>query len=149
MPSYYDSSFLLAALLGEAGTEELIELWDSETVRVSSVLLEVECVTVLRRAAGTLSPVAASDFLARALARLDEYLQYVSILCLDKEVVQVLRDEARLGACRSLDAIHLATALLLQAATGEPLKICSLDDAMRRLASDLGFAVLPVRVANG
>ena len=53
------------------------------------------------------------------------------------------------ASCRSHDATRLATALLLQAATEEPLKICSLDDAMRRPASDLGFAVLPVRVANG
>ena len=54
MPTYYDSSFLLAPLLGQAPGDALARLWDQETARVSSVILEAECVTALRRAAATM-----------------------------------------------------------------------------------------------
>jgi hypothetical protein len=44
---------------------------------------------------------------------------------------------------RSLDALHLATAMLFRHNLDEPLQICALDDRMRALATSLHFAVTP------
>ena len=143
MPSYYDSSFLLATLLDQPNPAKLVPLWDQEVIRVSSILLEAECVTVLRRVAAQLPPAAAARFLAGRLDLLEQYLTGMTLKNHDAEVSQFLREEKRLGLCRTLDAIHLATALLFQEQFETPLTICALDEQMRAVARDLGFLVAP------
>jgi hypothetical protein len=70
----------------------------------------------------------------------------VSILVLtvlvDRAVVDALAAEPRLGQCRTLDALHLATAADLRARWGAPLAVCTLDAEMTRSATALGFEVL-------
>ena len=143
MASYYDSSFLLATLLDQPNSAKLVPLWDQEAIRVSSILLEAECVTVLRHVAAQLPPAAAARFLAGRLDLLEQYLTGVTLKNHDAEVGQFLREEKRLGLCRTLDAIHLATALLFQEQFETPLTICALDEQMRAVARDLGFLVAP------
>jgi len=46
---YFDSSIVLAILLDQKRKEEALGLWNKATVRVSSILLKLETVTVLRR----------------------------------------------------------------------------------------------------
>lgn len=143
MPAYYDSSFLLASLLNQPTSAKLIPLWDDEPARVSSILLEAECITVLRRVAAVQAAAAASAFLASRVGVLDQYLAGVTLKNHDDEVTRCLRAETRLGACRTLDAIHLATAMLFQEQFDAPLTICSLDQRLREVAVSLGFPVAP------
>lgn len=143
MRSYYDSSILLAALLNQAGKEALVACWDRDLDRVSSVFLEAECVTVLRRASAIQRPGTAERFLADRLALLDRYLEAITLKDVDAEVMAWLRGEPRLDRCRTLDAIHLATVLLLQSQSDEPLTLWSLDDRLRTAARDLGLRVAP------
>ena len=51
MPAYFDSSVLVSLLVGDAQAKSARELWHGETERVSSIVLDVECTTVLRRLA--------------------------------------------------------------------------------------------------
>ena len=143
MPGYYDSSFLLASLLDQPGRDKLVPLWDDEPTRVSSILLEAECITVLRRVAASQPAAGAEPFLSLRMRYLDQYLAVVSLKNHDEEVNRYLRNEKRLGLCRTLDAIHLATALLFQEQFDSPLTICSLDKPMRAVAANLGFPVAP------
>ena len=143
MPGYYDSSFLLASLLDQPGRDKLVPLWDDEPTRVSSLLLEAECITVLRRVAASQPAADAEPFLSLRMRYLDQYLAVVSLKNHDEEVNRYLRNEPRLGLCRTLDAIHLATALLFQEQFDSPLTICSLDKQMREVAANLGFPVAP------
>ena len=48
-----------------------------------------------------------------------------------------------LGECRTLDALHLATALELRSRWGGAMAICSLDAEMLATAGHLGFELLP------
>ena len=143
MPGYYDSSFLLASLLDQPGRDKLIPLWDDEPIRVSSILLEAECLTVLRRAAASQPAAAGEPFLALRMDFLEQYLAAVSLKNHDEEVNRCLRNEKQLGLCRTLDAIHLATAILFQEQFDSPLTICSLDKQMREVAATIGFTVAP------
>ena len=45
---------------------------------------------------------------------------------------------------RTLDAVHLATALLFREALSQPVAIASCDRVMRENARELGFALVPV-----
>src|SRR5512143_3432564 len=112
MPAYFDSSVLVSLLVGDAQAKSARELWHGETERVSSVLLEVECATVLRRAVPSRARQGAEERLSLAL-------QEVTIKSVDHEVAAIVRATPELSRCRTLDAVHLATALHFRAAEPE------------------------------
>lgn len=137
MPTYFDSSVLLSLLLGDAHASRAEQLWHTETDRVSSTLLAIECLTVLRRIPATTSSAGQRCELE---ANLRDALDEVTIKPLDESVVDALQSTPELGQCRSLDAAHLATALYYRAAAPN-LAFCTFDDRMAAVASRLGFAV--------
>lgn len=98
---YVDSSVPLLALMEQTGGSEAAALDEhrGEALRkVSSALLDVEVSRALRR-----------EGLDPALA--DALLDSIDLVVIDGEVVQ--RAKALTGELKSLDAIHLATALML------------------------------------
>ena len=98
---YVDSSVPLLALMEQTGGSEAAALDEhrGEALRkVSSALLDVEVSRALRR-----------EGLDPALA--DALLDSIDLVVIDDEVVQ--RAKALTGELKSLDAIHLATALML------------------------------------
>lgn len=98
---YVDSSVPLLALMEQTGGSEAAALDEhrGEALRkVSSALLNVEVSRALRR-----------EGLDPALA--DALLDSIDLVVIDDEVVQ--RAKALTGELKSLDAIHLATALML------------------------------------
>lgn len=141
--AYFDSSALLSILLQEAKAETAAELWDRFTQRVSSVLLNAECWIGMRRyfARSRLSPKSGwmderSDFLSNALAS-------VQIMPVDGRILEIMKARAELADCKTMDALHLATALHFSTKGDEGLVIVSLDDKMRQTAKRLSFEVLP------
>ena len=98
---YVDSSVPLLALMEQTGGSEAAALDEhrGEALRkVSSALLDVEVSRALRH-----------EGLDPALA--DTLLDSIDLVVIDDEVVQ--RAKALTGELKSLDAIHLATALML------------------------------------
>ena len=98
---YVDSSVPLLALMEQTGGSEAAALDEhrGEALRkVSSALLDVEVSRALRR-----------EGLDPALA--DALLDSIDLVVIDDEVVQ--RAKALTGELKSRDAIHLATALML------------------------------------
>ena len=98
---YVDSSVPLLALMEQTGGSEAAALDEhrGEALRkVSSALLDVEVSRALRR-----------EGLDPALA--DALLDSIDLVVIDDEVVQ--RAKALTGELKSLDVIHLATALML------------------------------------
>ena len=143
MATYYDSSAVLEVLLGGASDRAVVACWEDDPVRVTSVLLEAESVTVLRRAARLAKVEGEAPAVRRRLAALDQYLEAMIVHDVDREVLDIVRRTGSLADCRSLDALLLATALLLRQHLDEPLRMCVLDHRLRRLASAHGFPVLP------
>lgn len=136
MATYYDSSALLEVALGGASARAVVACWDEDPVRVASVLLEAESLVVLRRAASRVRG-------KRRIGLLDELLAAIVVRDVDSEVLRVLRRAPSLSSCRSLDALHIATALFFRLHLDEPLRICVLDRRMRELATAHGFPVVP------
>jgi predicted nucleic acid-binding protein len=143
MASYYDSSLLLAGVLGQLPEAGLADLWDRETVRLTSTLLEAECVIGLRRTAVAAHQEADGEWVTVRLACLQPYIDGLTAKPVDDEVLAILRGDPRLANCRALDAIHLATALYYQPHLDAPLRICTLDKRMRVAAIEMGFVVAP------
>ncbi len=137
MPAYFDSSVLLSLLVGDALAGRAQKLWQAETERVSSILLDVECTIVLRRA--LTAGVTVADQRA-AEQRLDLALDEVTLKPVDETIAEIAHDTPALAGCRALDAVHLATALYFRAADPE-LRVCTFDARMSEVARRLGFLV--------
>lgn len=144
MICYVDSSILLAILFAEAGSERLRELWAAADHRISSILLAVESLVVLRRAhAAAAGRLGASWLRERERAR-SMLLQEVHLLRVDDGTMDLLALHRELSGTRALDAVHLATAVELRdEGFGSDIAVATLDESMRRMARKLKFRVLP------
>ena len=123
---YLDTSAVLKLVLPEAETPAL-ELWLTERIglpRVSSRLLRIELLRTVRRYAPTRAERAHVVLSGVALASIDDAAS----------AAETLGDPL----LRSLDAIHLATALAMQS------RLTALVTYDKRLASTASAAGLPV-----
>jgi predicted nucleic acid-binding protein len=137
---YAESSAVLAWLLGEVEGEEVRrQLAGAEEV-FTSVLTLVETDRVLIRAQ-VVEGLKEGEVVdrRRALARAS---QHWHLLRLHEEILDRARRQFPGEPVRTLDALHLASALAARSAVPE-LAVLSLDSSIRRTSTDLGFVVLP------
>lgn len=140
MTIYAETSAVLAWLLDEPpGSQVATFLRPPASVVVSDLTL-IECDrTLLRLALQQADGPSDIDVLRSRLAAVAAGWAVEPIV---GPVVDRARSPFPDDAIRSLDAIHLATAVVIRAASG-PLDILSLDERVRSNALALGFRVLP------
>jgi predicted nucleic acid-binding protein len=137
---YAESSAVLSWLFGEPFSEAIrAELAGAEMVLASELTL-IECERVLIRAVATglLGEAAAAD--RRALLR--QVSEHWAVLDLDSEVSERARRPFPREPNRTLDAIHLASALRARSLVPET-RLLSLDERIRASGKELGFALGP------
>jgi predicted nucleic acid-binding protein len=134
--AYLDSSVLLRRILGQAGA---LKEWPSITTGVASALAETECLRTLDRL--RLRAGIADKELARRRETVFRVLESLEVIEVTAPVLaraaQPLPTE--LG---TLDAIHLATALLWREQTGSDLVLATHDVALRTAAQACGLTVI-------
>lgn len=140
---YFDSSVLIAMLLKEARSEQAGKLWAQQEARVSSLLLSAECWVTMRRHFLRLGTESSASWLEERGEFLQAALGGMELKRTDEEILELIRKEPRLAECRTLDAIHLATALLFKSRMGEGFALVSFDQKMRETAGRLGLSLLP------
>jgi predicted nucleic acid-binding protein len=136
---YAESSAVLAWLLGEEMGEPVRELLAGAEGVITSELTLIECDRVLHRAVAAGLPEAGA---AGHRHRLSAATGHWTLLTLGPEVVERARRPFPAEPIRSLDALHLASALVVRSSVAE-LQILSLDDRIRKSARELGFEVVP------
>lgn len=138
---YAESSAVLAWLLGERRGEEVREIMAGAELVLASELTLLECHRVLLRAthAGLMAEAVAGDLRA-TLSRASQH--WVS-LAIDTDVLDRARRPFPAEPLRTLDAIHLASALTARSAV-PGMALLSLDDRVRHSGAQLGFEVVPV-----
>jgi predicted nucleic acid-binding protein len=140
MMIYAESSAVLAWLLGEPrGGDVAAALSEADGV-LASDLTWVECERVLMRAWSTGlidegERVGQSAVLARAAA-------HWTRLRIDEVVVERARRPFPVEPIRTLDALHLATALVTRSVAPD-VRLLTLDQRVRENANRLGFVTLP------
>jgi len=138
--AYAESSAVVAWLLGERRGEEVRRaLAHSERV-VSSTLTQVECARTLARGVAS-GRVGRGDELA-ALRLLDEAVARWVVLEMSGRVLTRARGTFPVEPVRTLDALHLATAMVFREALPD-LVVVSMDDRIRANAEALGLPVIP------
>jgi len=135
---YAESSAVLTWLLGESGGDEIVaELRRARGV-VASDLTLIECERALIRAwsAGVLSEAERVDQSA-ALARVSAHWTRLRV---DEEVVERARRPFPIEPVRTLDALHLASALVARSVAPD-LRLLTRDQRIRENAERLGLRV--------
>ena len=140
MKVYAESSAVLAWLLGEDAAGRVREVLGNAELVVSSDLALLECDRVLSRAVtlGEIDEGAAAD----RRAYLNAGAAHWQMLRLSAEIVDRARRPFPAEPIRTLDAIHLASALAARSAVGG-VELLSLDDRIRRAGEQLGFRLQP------
>jgi len=137
---YAESSAPLAWLLEhEHGNLVRDALARAELVIASDLTL-IECDRVLIRAVA-LDELQESDAIDRQ-ARLNAVAERWTLLSLDEEIIERARRPFPVEPVRTLDAIHLSSALTARKAVPE-IALLTLDARIRQAAGRLGFTLVP------
>jgi predicted nucleic acid-binding protein len=140
MTLYAETSAVLRWLFDEAQGEEIEQLLRGASKVVCSRLTLIEVRRVVRRATvlGQIDEAAASDlFDAFALAA-----ARWGVLELSREVGERAEERFPIEPVRTLDALHLASALTLRHALAD-LQLLSTDQRVRENGVRLGLEVVP------
>jgi uncharacterized protein with PIN domain len=137
---YAESSAILAWLLDEPAAPQVRRLLGAASLIIASDLTLIECDRVLLRAAAVaeLTEAEAADRRAQLAAAASHW----HILHMAQEVVERARQPFPAEPIRTLDAIHLASALTARAAVAG-LALLSLDARVRDAGKKLGFELAP------
>ena len=136
MNVYVESSAVAARLLGQERGALVQELLERAENVFSSELVLVECDRALVRAEseGVLTSAQAAS--QRAVLSLES--GYWTLLRIEGEVLERARRAFPLEPVRTLDAIHLATLLVIRSIFADA-ELLSFDDRVRKNAIALGF----------
>lgn len=140
MTLYAESSAVLSWLLGETTAPTIRRLLASAELVIASDLTLVECDRVLVRAV-VLGDISEAESASRR-AELNAAAAHWTLLRLGADVIDRARQRFVNEPIRTLDALHLASALVARAAVPD-VEVLSLDEAVRTNAHALGFDVQP------
>lgn len=131
---------MLSWLLAENSSGPIRPLLSKADLVIASDLTLIECDRVLIRATTTkrLPEAQVSDRRA-LLARVSEHW---TLFRVDSEIVARARQPFPQEPIRTLDAIHLATAIVARNLVPE-IQLLTLDDRLRLCGAQLGFEILP------
>ncbi len=140
MTLYAESSAVLAWLLEQDHGEAVVAALAASAIVIASDLTLIECDRVIIRAVA-LEQLRESDAVQRQ-ARLNAVSAHWTLLALDEEISERARRPLPAEPVRTLDAIHVASALIARKAIPD-IAILSLDDCVREVGRRLGFPLLP------
>ncbi|GHU42100.1 hypothetical protein FACS1894190_11030 [Spirochaetia bacterium] len=141
MVSYFDSSVLMTIILHEPRMKEAESLWKLSSNKASSILLRIESLVSLRRFYEHNKHRLETNWLALKTSELNNFLREVTCLIIDKTIENITLQNKNLAKCRTLDAIHLATALDIKNNSNNAydMKLYTFDVNMYDLAKDFDF----------
>lgn len=137
--AYFDTSVLVKCYVREDGTPRALELLGRYAV-VSSTIAPVELTSALRRhrQRGGIS----ADDLVEVDARIRAERSFWTLIAVEAAVLGRAEALTRAAGVKTLDALHLASAMVLLAETGASIPFLTADRQQRRAATALGLDVI-------
>jgi predicted nucleic acid-binding protein len=136
--AYLDSSVVLRLVLAQP---DALDEWKEIETGVASALVEVECLRTLDRL--RLMGAISEDDLSERRAAVYELMAAMEVVELTRAVLARAAQPLP-TAVGTLDALHLATALLWREQCGEEPALATHDAALGRAARASGFAVIGI-----
>jgi uncharacterized protein len=137
--AYFDTSVLVKSYVAEPGTPAALRLLGRYAI-LSSAIATVELASAIRyhRAQRKLT----ARELSRIEARIADERPLWNLLAVDGSVLERAEALTRVMAVKTLDAVHVASALVFEHETGLRVPFVTGDDQQRRAATALGLAVV-------
>ena len=139
MAIYIDTSLLLSLILEDSQYAKAYAIWENHPSKAASSLIKIESVISLKRLYFLQFAKKNKNWLKDKMKILNELLNEIHLLNINDDVYSKILENDELSRCKSLDAIHIATALIFQDFLSEDLLIGSLDEKFRKICKDLKF----------
>ena len=140
--AYFDTSVLVKRYVKEAGSSATRRLLQRFRF-LSSAVAPVEALSALsrRRVCGELTP---RDFLA-IRSRLDKDRAYWELVEVSEHVLRQAEELVQKTDVRTLDALHIASAIMFQAVLGLTIPFITSDAKQRDAAQAMALTVIWVK----
>lgn len=140
MIAYIDTGFLLSIIFDEEKKDESLNILNQPLIRVSSILLEIEIDLNVRKFIkfNNINEEAGTEIIAKYKNLVD----LINLKKLDSSIIRIIKNTAEFENSKSLDAVHLATAMEINRHNEEPISIFSYDKQMNQIAEKLGLEIL-------
>ncbi|MCG6146544.1 PIN domain-containing protein [Leptospira bandrabouensis] len=111
---YIETSIILSIILGDHFNEKAVKIWNAPSEKVSSILTIIEATIVLRRFFKNNKKNLSAQWLSKHEKLLKELLSECSLMKIDENIQSIIELKKEIADCRSLDGIHVATAIFLK-----------------------------------
>lgn len=138
MIAYLDSSVLLRVILGQ---RDALKEWARVSRGIASALVEVECVRTLDRL--HLTENFAGEVIGERREAVYRLMESIEVIAITHPILS-RASQPLPTALGTLDAIHLATALLWKERAGEAVSMATHDVALAAAARASGMPVVGV-----
>lgn len=140
MIHYLETSLILSLLLGDEFESQAEDIWNLPSSKVSSILTQIECTIVLRRIYKRDKKKLQNNWLSRKESDLKEIFNQISLMKIDESIQSIVEIKKGISDCRSLDGIHVATALYLKNEFASmDFRFYSFDKKIIEVAKNLGL----------
>lgn len=140
MVQYFETSIILSLILEDEFHEKASKIWNQKNDVVCSILTAIEANIVLRRFYKSNKSKLTSNWLSKNEKRLKELLSECSIVKIDQSILSIVELKKEISDCRSLDAIHIATAIFLKdKLNAANLEFYSFDNRVKEVAKKIGL----------
>ena len=138
--TYFDTSALVKRLVNEKGSERVTRMVLAEGPIATSKIASAEAYAALARRHRERA-LSRRGYAAALRNFRRDWEAYIRVDLRD-DVLRRARSLVRRHPLRAYDAVHLATALDLQAAVGDPVTFVAADGALLKAATREGLAVV-------
>lgn len=114
MINYIETSIILSIILGDHFHDKAIKIWNTPSEKVSSILTLIEATIVIRRFYKNQKKSLSSKWLSKQEKQLKELISECNLMKIDQSIQSIVEIKKEIADCRSLDGIHVATAIFLK-----------------------------------
>jgi predicted nucleic acid-binding protein len=137
--AYFDTSAIVKRYVDEPGSAQVRKLlWEHRLLLSAIGPLELVSAVCQRRAAGLMRPAVAE----RILADIRTDRAYWLLADVSEPALQLAEQLVHTSRLRSLDAIHVASAVIARSVSGEALPFITADTRQRSAAVTAGLDVV-------
>lgn len=141
MALYIDTSFLLNIVYSEKGFEKNLEKLNKSNNLFSSILIEIEAYRSLNYTFNRNKKYLDNTWYQDTHNFIEKLITNINLKNLDSEIKNEFKKHKNISELKSLDAIHLSTALYVRRLISEDLVFCSLDEKLIEVALKNNFKV--------
>ncbi|WP_367898699.1 PIN domain-containing protein [Leptospira sp. WS58.C1] len=140
MVYYIETSIILSIILGDHFHDKAVKIWNAPSEKVSSILTLIEATIVLRRFFKNQKKFLSSQWLSKHEKQLKGLLSECYLMKIDESIQSILELKKEIADCRSLDGIHVATAIFLRDAMhSSNFVFHSFDNRVNEVAGKFGL----------